>query len=895
MTVHGTALRAAVRALTAAVAVALAATSAGAQGILFPERPVRPPVAGIRPAPLPAQPFYVKNLRVNTVINDAVAETTVEQTFVNTASVQQEGTYLYPLPEGATPSAFTMTVGDRTMEPRILSHEEAHAIYEGYVRRYRDPALLEYVDRSLIKISVFPIPPLGERTIRMRYTEILKPQGEVRRYAYPLSTSRFGSRPVGAATVTIKLMTSSPIKNVYSPTHDLSVRKSDERTAIASWEGTNEVSDRDLTLFYSTSRDDVGLSLLTYKSGDRDGYFMLLAAPRVTIPKDKILAKHVVFVLDRTGSMQGKKIEQARKSLLFCLSNLNARDRFDVITFNESPDVLFPRLVAVNDETVGKARRFVENIEASGGTNIDDALKAATGLFSGDDSRQNMIVFLTDGLPTVGETNTETIIRHFKEVNGDRLADAGARGVKLARAGSARDPGKHIRLFTFGLGYDVNVPFLDKLADVGSGDSEYVKPEEDVEAKVSTFYAKVAAPILADVKVAFDGADVYDVYPKAFPDLFKGSQLVITGRFRGAGRGTVRLSGLSNGSDETFKMETGFGAADGANTFLPRIWATRKLGYLIDQVRLSDNPAGNREVIDEIVRLSKDYGIITEYTSFLVDENEQAALNLRAGALTDATNAPIVRQEVARRARAFGLSGESVTDQSGRAKDLKKTDQSYSRYQSANGSVNYYEAEKSVPVDKMIQFNGDLFSGAKGAPGDKVALGQPARGNFGGAVSGLQAPGGLASSAAGGGFGGLGAGAPPPGRLAAPLGRIYRQTGENGRAAGRQGAGALKEDQLSQNEARNAITLQVVKDRTFYRQANNVWQDHSYDPKKEHLFKIQAFSDAHFALLKAAPDLGAYSSVGDEVIVRIGRNAVEIGKTGKEKLTPAEIKEIVGK
>ena len=864
---------------TAALALGMALTvgGAGAQGILFPERPIN-----VRPGPIPApivQPFYVKNLRVSTVINDAVAETTVEQTFVNSSSVQQEGTYLYPLPEGATPSAFTMTVGDRTLEPKILSHDEAHSIYEGYVRRYKDPALLEYVGRSLVKISVYPIPPQGERTIRMRYTEILKPLGEVRKYSYPLSTSRFGSRPMGTATVSIKLMTSSPIKNVFSPTHDVSVKKSDERTATASWEGVNDVSDRDLTLFYSTSKDDVGLSLLTFKSGDRDGYFMLLAAPRVTVPKDRILAKHVVFVLDRTGSMQGKKIEQARKSMLFCLNNLNTKDRFDVITFNESPDILFPHLVSVTDENVSKARKFVENTEASGGTNIDDALKSAMGLFIDEDTRQNMIVFLTDGLPTVGETNINTILQHFKDLNGDRLAEIEAPGPKLARAGGKKDAGKHIRLFTFGLGYDVNVPFLDRLADLGRGDADYVKPEEDVEAKVSAFYAKVAAPILGNVKVAFDGADVYDVYPKVFPDLFKGSQLVITGRFRGTGRGTVRLSGLSNGTDETFKMETGFGAGDGSNTFLPRIWATRKLGYLIDQVRLSDNPAGKKEVIDEIVRLSKDYGIITEYTSFLVDENEQIALNLRAGTLSDAVNAPIIRNEVARRALAFGTSGEQVTDQSGRAKDLKKTAQSYSRYQSANGSVDYF------------------YEGLKTDKEEKLALGRPARGNFGGAVAGQQAagPGSAAGSlgAGGGGFGGGGRG-----------GALYRQAGRTPGGTtvipsqSGQGLGNVRPNYSfaqSGNDSRNAITLQVVKDRTFYRQSNNLWQDHSYDAKKNHLYQIQAFSDAHFALLKAAPELAAYSSVGDELIVRLGSNAIQIGKAGKEKLTAAELKEIVGK
>lgn len=226
-----------------------------AQGILYPRPDIR------------IQPFYARDLHVNTTIRDAIAETSVEQTFVNTSSVEQEGTYLYPLPEGASPTAFSMTVGDRTMEPRILTHDEARSIYEDIVRRRRDPALLEYVGRNLVRVSVFPIPPQGERKIRLRYTEVLKPENGLHRYAYPLSTSRFGSRPVGTATVSIKLSTTSSIKNIYSPTHALSIHKTDEHTALASYEGSSDTSDRDLTLYFSTNNDDVGLSLLTYKSG----------------------------------------------------------------------------------------------------------------------------------------------------------------------------------------------------------------------------------------------------------------------------------------------------------------------------------------------------------------------------------------------------------------------------------------------------------------------------------------------------------------------------------------------------------------------------------------------------------------------------------------------------
>ncbi|HZO89126.1 MAG TPA: VIT domain-containing protein [Chthonomonadaceae bacterium] len=829
----------------AAMAVGLAALvgtrlPTQAQGILYPRPEGR------------IQPFYVKDLRVNTVITDAVAETTVEQTFVNSSSVEQEGTYLYPLPEGASPTSFSMTIGDRTLEPRILTKEEARSVYESIVRRRRDPALLEYVDRNLVRISVYPIPPQGQRVIRLRYTEILKPEGGLRKYAYSLSTSRFGARPVGVATVSIKLRTSAPLKNVYSPTHDLSIRRPDDRTATAIWEGANDASDRDLLLYYSTSGDDVGLSLLTYKPTERDGYFMLLAAPRVTVPKDRILPKQVVFVLDRTGSMGGEKIKQARKSLLFCLNNLHPQDRFDVITFNESPDVLTRRLVMATATNIARARRFVEDIEASGGTNIDEALRAALTLLRDDPGHEKMLVFLTDGLPTVGETNINTILSHVKQLNEHKdLAQISSSYVRptALQDEDERRPASLVpsrpagaRIFCFGLGYDVNVPFLDRLAEIGRGDADYVKPEEDIEAKVSSFFAKVTSPILSNLRLAFDGADVYDIYPKTLPDLFKGSQLVITGRFRGEGGGTVRLAGLANGEQETFKLGTSFSAADWRNAFLPRIWAARKIGYLIDQVRLADNPAGRQEVIDEIIRLSREYGIITEYTSFLVDEREQYALGLRdqsghfRGDLLHRNRQ--LYEEVGRRAAQFGAGGLGATNQSLRAKELQQYDKAASRYQSANGSV--------------YSLNGP--AGAQGYPGQSV----------GGAFK--AAPGNYAYGRLGTGRGGFGGGRSDNG--------IDRYGGE---------------------AAQDAVTVQAVADKTFYRQANNVWQDNAYDAKKQQLVKIRAFSDAHFALLRAVPQLASYSSVGDEVIVRLGRNAVQIGSTGKEKLTSAELKDLTAK
>lgn len=827
------------------VLLCLPALKVRAQGILYP------------PATVREQPFYVRDLHVNTTIHDAIAETTVEQTFVNSTNAMQEGTYLYPLPEGAAPTAFSMSIGDRTLEPQILTQDEARNVYESIVRQRRDPALLEYVGRNLLRVRVFPIPPQGERVIHLRYSEILKPENGLRKYAYPLSTSRFGNRPVGNATVTIRLQTTTPLKNLYSPTHDLSVRKSDDRNATATYEGLNDASDRDLNLYFSTGADDVGLSLLTYKSGDRDGYFMLLAAPRVVVPQERILPKQVVFVLDRTGSMAGPKIEQARKSLLYCLNSLHKNDRFDVITFNESPDTLTRTLVPASEANLEKARQFVQNIEASGGTNIDEALHAALTLLKNDEGQEKMVVFLTDGLPTVGETNIETILQHVREWStpSPRLLTNATRNVMLSCSATAPvkpTTGEQPRLFCFGLGYDVNVPFLDRLGTQGHGETDYVKPEENVEAKVSAFFGKVTSPVLANLRLAVEGADVYDVYPKTIPDLFKGSQLVLTGRFRNnTGSGSVRLAGLTNGQETSFATTAAFGSAGGDKTYLPRLWAQRKIGWLIDQVRLAANPASQKEVIDEIVRLSREYGIITEYTSFLVNENEQRVLGLRTenasgGLALDEANANILRREIKQRAGRFGIQGQEATDQSLRAKDLQNYDKPLSRYQSANGSVAYAPNLQGAPGP----------AGPAGPQGVPSVL-SSARGNFAGA-------GGFA----GGGF---------------PGGSAFNRLSQGKSSAD---VAAAYADML----AANTVTMQAVGERVFYRQKDGVWQDHTYDPKKQHLVKIQAFSEAHFALLRALPTLTQYANVGDEVLIHVGSNAVQIGKTGSTTLSSADLK-----
>lgn len=601
----------------------------------------------IRPfPPFPHPPIWlppiqqlltVDSVHIHTKISSGVAQTEVEQNWRNDTDRAQEGSYLFPLPEGATVSDFTLYDGDKKMAGRLLGKDEAADTYEGIVRRQRDPALLRYVGRGAYEVKLYPVPAHATRKVTLSYSSVLPPEGgDTRKYIYSflggtLDGGKANSSIPRETTVQITLQDDAALANIYSPTHEVSIKRLSNKSATVTWEAKDTHIPDDFILYYSTVRHDpVGLGLLAYNvslpqartagftpnsEGKRDsGYFLLMASPKLAQPDAPALPKRVVLVLDRSGSMSGPKIEQARHALSYVLQNLKPSDEFDVMTFNESNDILSPSgLIQATPNNLQRGQAFVKGIEAEGGTNIHDALDAALHLFpigEGASAYQNMVIFLTDGLPTVGETN-------------DAKITAEARVLSRAR---------HVRLFDFGVGYDVDVHFLDRLAEANRGDSDYVRPEEDIEAKVSRFYQKVASPVLTDPQIEIGGVRTTEMYPRPteLPDLFSGSQLLIAGRYLGSGPITARLTGLVNGKPVTYTLASALPALADTNDFLPRLWATRKIGYLLDAIRLRQTDGGassqeDPELVSEIVRLSKEYGVVTPYTSYLVTDGSENA------------------------------------------------------------------------------------------------------------------------------------------------------------------------------------------------------------------------------------------------------------------------------
>jgi len=578
----------------AALALAAAGRDARAQGILVDWR-VHVPLA---------RSYEVREVSLDARVRDQVADVRVSQTFYNPGSFQIDAEYLFPLPEDGAVQNFVLLVDGKELPGRLLPKDEARRIYEEIVRTKRDPALLEYMGRGLYRTSVFPIPPGAERKVTMRYTQVCKRDRDVVEFAYPLGTQKFSAKPIRRLAIDVRLESRDAIKSVYSPTFNARVSRSGDHEARASFEQRETVPTADFRLLYTLAEGAVSASVLSYRpTSSEDGYFLLLASPQVRAADVKPQPKTVVFVLDRSGSMSGKKIEQARNALKFVLGNLREDDTFNIVAYDDRVETFRPELERYSPESRDRAVRYVENIREGGSTNIDAALKTALAMIP-DGSRPGYVLFLTDGLPTAGEVKETAIAEN-------------ARGANKT----------HARIFSFGVGYDVNARLLDRLSGGNSGTSEYVKPDQDIEASVARFYGKMTSPVLSEVRVELSGVDTNRTYPRDVPDLFDGGQLVLAARYRQSGRTTVRVSGKVGGERRSFEFPADLASGDrgGSYDFVEKLWATRRVGDLIDQIDLHGR---SQELVNELVALSTKYGILTPYTSFLADER----VNLHAWA-----------------------------------------------------------------------------------------------------------------------------------------------------------------------------------------------------------------------------------------------------------------------
>jgi len=656
-----------------------------------PSPPIWPPHPPVPPRPMPPPtwrphvfaPLEVNSVKVATKVNDQIAVTTVDQEFFNPNNARLEGSFIFPVPKGAQLDRFAMEIDGKKVEAELLAADKARTIYEDIVRRAKDPALLEYSGRDLFKVRIFPIEPNSKKRITLRYTQLLKADTGLIAYEMPLNTAKYSSKPIKSVSVKLDLETKHSLKSIYSPSHAVEIKRDGPNRATVGYEASDVAQDTDFALYFSPEKDDVGINLLTHRIAGEDGYFLLLASPGMDVKENNLVKKDVVFVLDTSGSMAGRKLEQVKKAMLFCVENLNEGDRFEIARFSTEVEPLFDKLAAAGKANREKANDFIKGLKPIGGTAIDDALKKALSFKPEREGRPFVVIFLTDGLPTIGTTDEEQILA----------------GVKQASGGN-------VRIFNFGIGTDVNTHLLDKIAEETRAVSQYVLPEEDLEVKLSNFYAKIKEPVLASPTLKFTGdIRTTKLYPSALPDLFKGEQLVLVGRYSGKGSSAVVIEGSVNGVSHRFATDAKFPEESSDNDFIPRLWATRRVGYLLDEIRLRGE---NRELKDEVTDLARKYGLVTPYTAYLILEDEA-----RRGVPMAMQSMPQIRldgaamesmKDLKRRYEAENSGGLAVS--SARANMAFKSADNFA--QSASG---YADAERAYALAAPAASGGSRLAG----------------------------------------------------------------------------------------------------------------------------------------------------------------------------------------
>lgn len=553
----------------------------------------------IAPEPIPPHPVIQRDLtltdmRVDINIDGAVAHTTVRQTLRNDGYGMAEGKYMLPLPPGASVSDFAIIDGDNRLTGEVLDADEARRIYQEIVRKMRDPGLLEYQDHNTFSVAVFPFNPGDSRTVEVSFNQALAGTGQLQSYHLPLRWAGWSYCRDVSFVLNYEIDSRYELGTVSSPTHGITVNRDGDYRARGSYEERLDDFTTDFTLHVGRRTSEFAASLTCFPGdGGEDGYFLLslLAA----LPQnDEYVPKDVLFVFDKSGSMAGEKIEQAKGALRFVLERLKRDDRFGLIYYDDVIYKLWDELHGASDDNVREARENVERLEDGGSTDINEALRQGAELM-GSSSRPQYVIFLTDGLPTAGECDIDNIINNAKaNFDGD------------------------VKVFVFGVGYDVNTTLLDSLSYNHHGSATYVGPNEDIEVKVSEFYAKMSSPALIDIDIEFDGMRAYDVMPRELPDLFHNHEIHITGRFSGTPGSDVHITllGDTTGGRQKF-MDNIDSNLSTANHTVPRLWATRKVSYLLDQIRLHGD---EQELLDEVDKLAMRFGIVTPYTSYLITE-----------------------------------------------------------------------------------------------------------------------------------------------------------------------------------------------------------------------------------------------------------------------------------
>lgn len=563
--------------------------------LIMPQRPNQPGVI-----------TWVKAVDVDVRITDTLATTEMKLTVENHGTSTTQAQLILPVPAGATIRTFGIDgIGDEPTA-QLLPREEASRRYHEIVRRMIDPGLLEFVGNALIQSSVFPVEPGEERVMTIVYEQTLDAhQGRVE-YVLPRSASLASS--VVQWSIDMEVESSGAMGPVFSPSHPVVTKPVTDRLMRVGVPMLNEPGP--FRMYAMLGSGDDATTLLYPDTDDPDsGYFMFVAdAPEIDKDAEQI-KREITIVIDRSGSMNGQKIEQARESAKQIVRGMSMGEYVRIIDYAQDVRSFSDRPVELTAKSIEQIVSYIDNIQSRGGTNLHGALIES---LQSEPTAETlpMVLFLTDGLASVGIKDEATIR-------------------KDAQAANKSDK----RVFTFGVGYDVNAPLLDGIAIDTKADSTFVLPNEDVEIKVGQVFDKLDGPVMTDpvfgasYTISCDTMpELRMVHPQELSDLFSGSRIVVLGRYEELSHEPAQMwIRPEDDANICSELTSQFIVNDASikHAFVARLWAQQRINSLTNEIRLAgaNGEQPNQELVDEIVQLSLEHGIMSEYTAFLADES----------------------------------------------------------------------------------------------------------------------------------------------------------------------------------------------------------------------------------------------------------------------------------
>ncbi len=654
----------ALRTFTAAAAIALigvAAAPADAAGVLVP-RDGRAPVK-------------LRSQRVTARLSDGLARTTVRQTFLSPHRGAIEAVYVFPVPEGAALVDVAMEVGGKRLEGLVVERQKARRVYDQIVRGKRDPALVEQIGRSKFRLSVFPVLQNEPTVVEITWVEQTPLTDGRYRYVYPLALAGDAARTEQDLTFDLQIASTAPLREVTSPTDGLSLSVPSAHAASASFERQRAVLDQDIVVEASVGVPKASLGVRTFRDRKGELYVAAVVTPPA-LTADQIIPRDVTLLLDVSGSMKGQKIQQARNAALYLVDNARNTDRVNVVRFNAAIDAFAEQPVPMTDENRQRMRAFVEDTTAGGSTALADALGFALSE-PVHETRVRTIVLLSDGRPTVGPVDPAEILTATRD-----------------------DAPEHARVFTFGVGGDVDEGLLRGISAATRGDAQLFRSGGEIEGRLSSFLKRTSTPALANLKVDAAGARLTEVYPRPVPDVFLGEQAVLTTRVRGEVPETTTVHATVAGKRIALTADVPRRRAPGGDISVLHLYARQKIDFLEQSLRLRRNLSdeayyaaldrgaydSSDEIVQEIVATSIDCGVQSAYASFLVllpedrarlDPRDLAGLqNAReraADARRDARGEPTIEEESAA-APPDGIEYDDVVIKDAKVRDHNESD-----------------------------------------------------------------------------------------------------------------------------------------------------------------------------------------------------------------------------